>query len=49
MTCKATPSNCKEVSCRWNPLPPPENSQECIGCEGNQDPEWEPKREAPEQ
>ncbi len=40
-----TPSNCKEQTCTWNQIPPDENSQECIGCEGNHDTTWAPKRE----
>jgi hypothetical protein len=32
---KHTPSNCRLKNCKWNYLPPPEDSQECIGCEGN--------------
>ncbi len=40
-----TPTNCKLETCKWNYLSPPENSQECIACEGNDDPDWRPKRE----
>ena len=32
---KTTPSNCKKMKCPYNQAPPDENSQECIGCEGN--------------
>lgn len=41
---KLTPSNCKRDMCDWNALPPGENSQECLGCDGNKDPGWKPKR-----
>lgn len=37
---KTTPSNCKLAKCKYNSLPPPENSQECLACEGNKDPNW---------
>ncbi|MBA7527390.1 hypothetical protein ES705_19566 [subsurface metagenome] len=39
---KTTPINCKLCHCSWNRLPPPENSQECVGCEGNRDPRYRP-------
>ncbi len=29
---KVTPSNCRLLKCKFNYIPPPENSQECIGC-----------------
>jgi hypothetical protein len=32
---KTTPNNCKLQKCSWNSIPPGENDQECIGCEGN--------------
>ena len=32
---KKTPSNCRLLKCKYNYVAPPENSQECIGCEGN--------------
>ncbi|MDD5511778.1 MAG: hypothetical protein PHI12_13345 [Dehalococcoidales bacterium] len=32
---KGTPSNCKFKKCRYNVIPPGEDSQECIGCDGN--------------
>ena len=35
MTVIATPSNCRLKICLYNQIPPPENSQECMGCEGN--------------
>ncbi|MBA7696131.1 hypothetical protein ES703_104773 [subsurface metagenome] len=38
-----TPTICKYHKCRWNYLPPPENSQECIACDGLRDPKWKPK------
>ena len=41
---KITPANCKHNFCGWNVIPPGENSQECIGCDGNLDPEWKPVR-----
>jgi len=31
---KTTPSQCKFLACHYNRLPPAENSQECIACEG---------------
>lgn len=31
---KETPSNCSLKKCSWNSVPPAENSQECVGCEG---------------
>jgi PRTRC genetic system protein C len=40
---KETPSNCKLLKCKYNTLSPPENSQECISCEGNKKPNWQPK------
>jgi hypothetical protein len=42
---KATPSNCKYTEgCKYNEIPPRENSQECIGCEGNKDKHWKLSR-----
>lgn len=41
---KLTPSNCRFARCRYNTISPPENAQECIGCEGNVKPDWMPKR-----
>lgn len=32
---KTTPSNCRFENCHYNFIAPGENSQECIGCEGN--------------
>lgn len=40
---KTTPSNCKLEECTYNQLPPPENSQECIACEGNLKKNWRPR------
>jgi len=37
---KVTPSNCKYDNCCWNFVPPGENSQECIACDGLKDPKW---------
>lgn len=31
---KSTPSQCRFRKCHWNALPPGEDSQECIACEG---------------
>ncbi len=39
---KSTPSNCRYYYCHWNHLPPRENSQECVACEGNKNPQWRP-------
>ncbi len=39
---KTTPTNCKYDACRWNFIPPGENSQECVACDGNKDPKWRP-------
>jgi len=33
---KVTPSNCKLKQCKYNVIPPGENAQECIGCEGQE-------------
>lgn len=41
---KVTPSNCKLHRCKYNQIPPPENSQECFACEGNKDPNWDYKK-----
>ena len=38
------PSNCKLKTCKYNRIPPGENSQECIGCEGNKSIRYMPKR-----
>lgn len=36
MSVKKTPSNCRFRECHYNFISPQtENSQECIGCEGN--------------
>lgn len=40
-----TPSNCKLKTCSYNQLPPGENSQECIACEGNKVKGWRPTRQ----
>ena len=32
---KVTPQNCKLKRCKYNKIAPGENSQECVGCEGN--------------
>lgn len=40
---KTTSSNCKLMTCKYNRIPPPENSQECFACEGNKDPNWDYK------
>ena|SRR3990170_2741190 len=40
-TKKNTPTNCKFPTCHYNQLPPPENSQECVACEGNSK-NWRP-------
>lgn len=45
---KSTPSNCELDECEYNALPPPENSQECIGCPHLKDDNWMPKREKEE-
>lgn len=37
---KVTPSNCKLVTCPYNPLAPGENDQECLACDGLKDPKW---------
>lgn len=42
---KTTPTNCKLPTCPWNPIPPPENSQECISCDGNKHLSWRPAQE----
>lgn len=42
MTKKTTPSNCRFQKCHWNALPPGEESQECIACEGNKKADWRP-------
>ncbi len=43
MNNKKPPSNCKLESCKYNRIPPSENSQECFACEGNKDPNWDYK------
>jgi hypothetical protein len=37
-----TPSNCKLSECKYNYIAPPENSQECVACEGNKEATWRP-------
>jgi hypothetical protein len=32
---KLTPSNCSFQHCHYNTIPPGEQAQECIGCDGN--------------
>ena len=41
---KETPFNCRLKRCKYNYVPPPEESQECIGCEGNKVRGWRPNR-----
>ncbi len=40
---KATPSQCKYRKCHWNEWAPPENSQECIACDGLKKEDWTPE------
>ncbi len=42
---KTTPSNCHYLDCPYNLIPPIDNSQECIGCEGNEPLKPEPDKE----
>lgn len=37
------PSCCNLMYCFYNPVNPPEDSQECIACPNLKDPEWSPK------
>ncbi len=39
---KTTPSQCKLPKCAYNQVAPPENSQECIACEGLKLKRWKP-------
>ncbi|MBA7685691.1 hypothetical protein ES703_94116 [subsurface metagenome] len=42
---KTTPSNCHFPDCKYNLIPPGVDSQECVGCDGNDPPEPEPEKE----